>query len=183
MVDASAGELVTTKSGETYLLREANADDEGLVRTLLEHESADDIRYRFFVSLRQFDDDFLCQLLSVGDARATSLIAVVPSDGSAAGLACLHRFDDEPRAEFAILVRSDLKGHGVGWQLMERLIAEARAKCYDQIEGYVLWENGPMRDFCRSIGCHLVSVPGDPTITSAVMTLTGRPGETSMHDR
>ena len=92
----SPGELVTSKFGETYLLRAAKADDEDLVRSLLEHESADDIRYRFFVSLRHFDHDFLCKLLSVDDARAVSLIAIIPNDGSAAGLACLHRIGNEP---------------------------------------------------------------------------------------
>lgn len=162
MPNGRMGACVTTRSGETYLSRAAAAEDEQLVRTLLEHESADDIRYRFFVSMREFDHDFLCRLLSVDDARATSLIAIAPNDGSAAGLACLHRLGEEPRAEFAILVRSDLKGHGLGYRLMERLISEARAKSYDTIEGYVLWGNSAMREFCRSMGFHFGVRPRRP---------------------
>ena len=175
MTDPGRDEIVVTRSGDAYLLRLAGPADEDLVRALLERESADDIRWRFFVSMKKFDHRFLCELLSLDEGRATSLIAIEPGDGSAAALACLHQESDETSAEFAMLVRSDLKGHGLGWRLMERLIAEAQAKCYARVEGFVLWENVAMRQFCRSFGFHFVPVAGDPLLTSAVLSLVERP--------
>ena len=36
---------------------------------------------------------------------------------------------DYNSAEYAILARSDLKGHGFGWTLMQLIIEYARARC------------------------------------------------------
>ena len=38
------------------------------------------------------------------------------------------------RAEAAILLRGDLKGQGIGWTLLERLVAEARSQGYAVVE-------------------------------------------------
>lgn len=182
MTEPNQSERVVTRSGKDFLLRHAGPEDEDLVRTLLERESADDIRWRFFISLRKFDHKFMCELLSFDGGRATSLLAIDPSDSSAAGLACVHQEGDKNSAEFAILVRSDLKDQGLGWRLMERLVAEARAKCVERLEGFILRENISMRDFCRGFGFHFLAVPDDPQLTSAVMSLadwTGNGGNVS----
>jgi acetyltransferase len=39
------------------------------------------------------------------------------------GVARLHDNADNISAEFAILVRSDLKTHGLGWQLMQMIFS------------------------------------------------------------
>ena len=44
------------------------------------------------------------------------------------GVVRLHSDADFDTAEFAILVRSDQKGHGLGWQLMQLIIEYARAQ-------------------------------------------------------
>ena len=44
-------------------------------------------------------------------------------------------------AEYAVLVRSDLKGKGLGWLLMQMIIEYARSEGLRTIEGQVLNEN------------------------------------------
>jgi acetyltransferase len=51
---------------------------------------------------------------------------------------------DEKTAEFAILVRSRLKGHGLGWVLMQHIIDCAKEMRLQRIYGNVLAENTTM---------------------------------------
>ena len=63
--------------------------------------------------------------------------------------------------EYAILVRSDLKGHGLGWLLMQMIIEYARAEGLETIEGQVLRENTTMLNMCRELGFEIANDPND----------------------
>src|SRR5437763_11320625 len=68
------------------------------------------------------------------------------------------------RAEYAIAVRSDWKGHGLGYLLMTRLIAVAQEWRIGELVGQVLRENKPMLAMCRELGFSIHSDPDDATI-------------------
>ncbi len=57
-------------------------------------------------------------------------------------------------AEFAILVRSRLKGHGLGWALMRQAIDCARKKGLRRLYGDVLAETTAMLQMCAELGFH-----------------------------
>jgi acetyltransferase len=59
---------------------------------------------------------------------------------------------DEETAEFAVLVRSRLKGHGLGWLLMRRVIDYAKDKGLRRVYGDVLSENVAMLQMCAELG-------------------------------
>jgi acetyltransferase len=61
---------------------------------------------------------------------------------------------DEQTAEFAMLVRSRLKGHGVGWLLMQRVIDYAKEKDLRRVYGDVLAENASMLQMTAELGFH-----------------------------
>ena len=61
---------------------------------------------------------------------------------------------DEETAEFAILVRSRLKGHGLGWLLMQRVIDYAKEKGLRRVYGDVLAENASMLQMTAELGFH-----------------------------
>jgi acetyltransferase len=60
-----------------------------------------------------------------------------------------------------VLVRSDLKGHGIGWALMRQLIDYAKAEGLAVIDGDVLSENVQMLGMCRQLGFDLRTDPQD----------------------
>ncbi len=62
--------------------------------------------------------------------------------------------------EYAILLRSDLKGRGLGWALMQMIIEYAKSEGLKAISGDVLAENTVMLAMCRSLG---FEVKSDPT--------------------
>lgn len=68
------------------------------------------------------------------------------------GLVRLKDELDEKTAEFAILVRSRLKGHGVGWLLMRYVIDYAKDKGLRRVYGDVLAENTAMLQMCAELG-------------------------------
>jgi acetyltransferase len=68
------------------------------------------------------------------------------------------------RAEYAIAVRSDWKGRGVGYLLMKRLIYIAGERGIGELVGEVLRENEPMLQMCRELGFTIVSDPRDANL-------------------
>jgi acetyltransferase len=68
---------------------------------------------------------------------------------------------EEKTAQFAILVRSRLKGHGLGWLLMCRVIDYAKQKGLRHIFGDVLVENTTMLQMCAELGFHAEHVGSD----------------------
>ncbi len=62
------------------------------------------------------------------------------------------------------LIRSDLKGHGIGWRLMAIMIEYAKWLGLDVVEGQVLRENSTMLAMCQSLGFKTRLDPDDPTV-------------------
>ena len=76
------------------------------------------------------------------------------------GVVRLHDDASGDTAEFAIILRSRLKGHGLGWLMMKHMIANARDKGLATVRGQVLAENVTMLQMCEELGFH---VSDDPT--------------------
>jgi acetyltransferase len=68
-------------------------------------------------------------------------------------------------------LRSDLKGHGLGWELMQLIIRYARSEGLNRIEGQVLRENSTMLQMCRELGFRIESDPEEPTICIVTLAL------------
>jgi acetyltransferase len=76
----------------------------------------------------------------------------------------IHADANHETGEYAILLRSDLKGIGLGWELMRLMIEWARAEGLHSVEGQVLRENATMLDMCRNLGFAIRNDPQDADI-------------------
>jgi GNAT superfamily N-acetyltransferase len=83
----------------------------------------------------------LDKLIHYDPAHAMAFIALDERTKGMLGVVRLHDDADGANAEFAILVRSRLKGHGIGWLLMKQMIEFSRDKGLKSIRGQVLCEN------------------------------------------
>jgi acetyltransferase len=88
-------------------------------------------------------------------------VAIEQASGAMLGVVRLHSDANYETGEYAILVRSDLKGRGLGWLLMQLIIEYARAEGLKRIEGQVLSENRTMLDMCRALGFAIAADPED----------------------
>ena len=68
------------------------------------------------------------------------------------GVARFFADPDYEKAEYAVLVRSDLKGLGLGWLLMQHLISYAKSEGLKTLYGSVLSENVNMLKMCSELG-------------------------------
>jgi acetyltransferase len=90
-----------------------------------------------------------------------AFIALDEDTGHMLGLVRLKDELDEETAEFAILVRSRLKGHGLGWLLMRRAIDYAKEKGLRRVYGDVLAGNTTMLQMCAEFGFHTEDMGSD----------------------
>jgi acetyltransferase len=80
---------------------------------------------------------------------------------------------DNIEAEFAIVVRSDLKGHGLGHLLLDKMIRYLRSRGTRRVVGFVLHENLAMRDLAMSNGFVVDRAGSDADALRLVLPLGG----------
>ncbi len=114
--------------------------------------SPEDIRFRFFSAKRELSEKQLSRLTNIDYVREMALVAVREPSGETVGVARMVRDKDEHSAEFAIAIEPDMKGVGLGTELMRRLIDWARTRDVHVIVGEILADNQPMLAFVRRFG-------------------------------
>ncbi|MFM9776190.1 GNAT family N-acetyltransferase, partial [Streptomyces galilaeus] len=87
----------------------------------------EDQRLRFFSAAPDLSHRFLARLTQIDYAREIAFVAIAKESGALLGVVRLILDPDQTEGEYAILVRSDLKGQGLGWRLMQQVIAYAEA--------------------------------------------------------
>ena len=152
------------QDGTSILVRPLRPEDEPLLHTFHERVTAEDLRLRFFAPIKEFSHLFLARLTQLDYARAMAFAALDGTTGEIMGVVRLHADANYEKAEYAILIRSDLKGRGLGWKLMELMISYARSEGLRQIEGQVLRENIMMLQMCTELGFEVADDPADATI-------------------
>ena len=157
------GELVETWPwrGLTLTLRPIRPEDEAQHRAFLERLDPEDIRRRVFHSRRHIEHSELARLTQIDYAREMAFIATRALDGGGEetlGTVRVVIDPDNRDAEFGVIVRSDLKGGGLGRRLMHKMVQYLRARGTLRMVGTVLRENTGMLELARALGFQ----EGDP---------------------
>jgi acetyltransferase len=160
---------VNLPNGKTLLVRPVRPEDERLYGPFFAKVTHDDLRLRFFAPIKEFSHIFVARFTQIDYARAMAFIAIDEASGEMLGVVRLHANANYDNGEYAILVRSDLKGHGLGWLLMELIIEYARAEGLKYISGQVLQENTEMLAMCRQLGFQVETDAEDSSL--AIVTL------------
>jgi acetyltransferase len=106
-------------------------------------------------------------------ARAIAFVALDAATGDMMGVVRLHADANHETGEYAILLRSDLKGIGLGWELMQLMLAWARAEGLRTVEGQVLRENHTMLDMAGKLGFSVRPDPGDRDVVLVSRAVEG----------
>ena len=150
------------RDGTLLRIRPVRPEDEPLLHELAAHMTPEDLRLRFFTTMRGLSHPVAARLSQLDYDRELALLAEL--DGMALGVARFAADPDRLRAEYAIAVRSDWKGRGLGYLLMTRLIGIARQQGIGELFGEVLRENDPMLQMCRELGFVAAPDPNEPSI-------------------
>jgi len=120
----------------------------GLSRRCQRRGSAASLFFADIAELSASEGEKLAHL----DRHNIVFVGIDEETGQMLGLVRLKEELDEETAEFAIMVRSRLKGHGLGWMLMQRAIDYGKEKGLWRIYGDVLAENASMLQMCEELG-------------------------------
>jgi acetyltransferase len=142
--------------GRLLWLRGLRATDRAGIEALLAQVAPPDLQMRFFGVFHRVPPALLDHLMRIESARRLTVAAVRDSDsGNDAaeilGVARAHRSVGSC-AEAALLVRSDLKGEGLGSMLLGTLIARCRDWGVPRIVAEVMRRNSRMLRLAKKYG-------------------------------
>ena len=159
------------KDGWRVFVRPIRPEDEPLIHEFLRHVTSHDLRLRFFAPMKEFSHEFIARLTQLDYARAMAFVAFDEVSNELLGVVRVHSDSIYESGEYAILLRSDLKGRGLGWALMQMIIEYARSEGLKAISGDVLTENTVMLAMCRSLGFDVKSDPTERDICNVRLAL------------
>ncbi len=141
--------------GAPLLLRPIRPEDAPAHVRFFSQLAPDDVRLRFFSAMKELPPTQLARLTQIDYDRAMAFIATrTGADGQAETLGVVRAVadPDNQKAEFAIIVRSDLKGKGLGNILFQKLLDYFRSRGTREITGEALSENIGMQQLMRRSG-------------------------------
>ncbi len=159
------------KDGWRVFVRPIRPEDEPLIHELLRHVTSHDLRLRFFAPIKEFTHEFIARLTQLDYARAMAFVALDEATNEVVGVVRIHSDSIYESGEYAILLRSDLKGRGLGWALMQLIIEYAKSEGLKAIAGEVLTENAVMLEMCRSLGFQVKADPVEHGICNVKLAL------------
>jgi RimJ/RimL family protein N-acetyltransferase len=162
---------LTLRDGTPVLIRQLVAEDAALYSDFLSDVTAEDLRLRFFGPMREVSHELVDKLIHYDPACAMAFIALDEQTQKMLGVVRLHDNTSGETAEFAILVGSRLKDHGVGWLLMKHMIEFSGRKDLKVVQGQVLSENTTMLAMCAELGFHIADDPDDPGVKTVTLPL------------
>jgi acetyltransferase len=148
-------EVAALKDGSRIVLRPIRPEDERAHHELLERSRPEDIRFRFFGLLRSLPHAEMARFTQIDYDREMAFIAVSTGAERAGETLGVVRAVNHPAgetAEFAILVRSDFKGRGLGRLLMEKIVAYLRSRGIREVVGQTMSDNSAMLALARKLG-------------------------------
>ncbi len=167
-------ELIQVGDGRVILLRPIVPEDEPSLQSAFTQLTAEEVRLRFFAPKKTLSHFAAVRFTQIDYDREMGLIlteAGRPGQTEIFGVANLIADPDNRTAEYAIVVRHDMIGLGLGIVLMRRIIDYARNRGIQEIFGDVLQENRSMLKLCKILGFSQSRVPNDTGVTRVTLKL------------
>jgi acetyltransferase len=162
---------IELKDGLRVFVRPIRPEDEPLIHELLQRVTPHDLRLRFFAPMKEFSHQFIARLTQLDYARAMAFVGFDEASNQMVGVVRIHSDSIYETGEYAILLRSDVKGRGLGWELMRLIIEYAKSEGLKTISGDVLKENTIMLEMCRHLGFEVKADPVEHGICNVKLKL------------
>lgn len=155
---------IATRDGLRVSVRPAVLEDEQLLIDLFDHVSPQDLRFRFLSAVKHVSRRQIADLIGIDHRAVESYIAFTEDSAVPIATAVLACDRDRKRAEVAISVRSEFKGHGLGWELLGLMVKEAGQRGMDKIESIEDRSNYDAIELEENMGFTAKPYPDDPTL-------------------
>jgi acetyltransferase len=170
-------ERIELADGRELLLRPVVPEDEPSLQAGFAKLTPEEVRLRFFVPMKTLSHVQAARFTQIDYDREMALILTepgIPGTTEIYGVVRINADPDNERAEYAVVVRSDMTGMGLGVLLMRRIIDYARGRGIGEIFGDVLRENTTMLRMCDFLGFRRSASPDEPNIVRVTLTIDQR---------
>ncbi len=169
----------TLRDGRAYTIRPIQAEDGERLQRFVRGLSEQSRYFRFISALNELSPRMLVRYTQIDYDRELALVAALPGDGdeSIIGVVRYLLNPDRRSCEFAIAIGDDVQRQGLGSTLMNAIVAQARKRGLDRIEGFVLAANAPMMRLMASQGFSVQTDRDDPALKRVWLELQGVKGE------
>jgi acetyltransferase len=167
-------EKIELGDGRKLLLRPIKAEDEPSLRAGFDKLTPEEVRLRFFLPMKTLDHLMAARLSQINYDREMALILTdpgAPGTTEIYGVAGISADPNNERAEYALIVRSDMVGMGLGTILLNKILAYAKARGIREVFGDVLRDNSKMLRLCEDLGFATTHAPEDFTIVRTSISL------------
>ncbi len=165
----------TAQDGTEFFIRPIRPDDEALLRRFHETLSESSV-YRRYAHVVRLDarvaHSRLIRSCFIDYDREMALVAL-PQAGDQPSIVAVGRLiksHEGDEAEFALVVTDKFQHHGLGRELLRRLIDIGRAEGVGRIVGHILSDNSAMLRVCKELGFTSAFEP-DASMVDAVLEL------------
>lgn len=147
-------EAVRLKDGSRLLLRPIRPEDAAAHLQFIEKLDEEDLRLRFFGLVQNFVLDDMTRFTQIDYDREMAFIATRQTGGEAETLGVVRTSTkpDNSSAEFAIIIRTDMKGTGLGSLLFEKMIRYCKSRGTRYLDGQTMPRNKGMIGLARRFG-------------------------------
>ncbi len=160
--EATPRSELTTRNGLALRVRTAGPGDEDALKEFFGHVSAEDLRFRFLSGLDHVREAQLAPLTHADHKQSESYLVF---DGETLVASAVLAADEAmDTAEVAIAIRSDYKGRGIGWTLLDYVARCARLKGIRTLQSIESYDNHAAIELEREMGFVARASPGDASL-------------------
>jgi len=167
-------ETIELGDGRVLLIRPIVPEDEPSLTETFGKLTPEEVRLRFFVQKKTLSHMAAARFTQLDFDREMALVltdAGVPGETEIYGVVHITADPDNTEAEYAIVIRGEMTGMGLGIVLMRRIIDYARGRGIRLVHGDVLRENSTMLRLCEVLGFTSRVDDEDPSVVRVTLAL------------
>jgi len=152
---------LVTEEGFRLFLRPVKPEDASLFKSFFKVLSPNTIYQRFFRYVKELTPEMLARFTQIDYDREIALVALRDEAESEemVGVARIIGDPDGKKGEFSVVVGDPWHGQGIGSALLERCLAIAKRRGFQQVQGIVLRENKSMLALAKRLGFEIKPRP------------------------
>jgi acetyltransferase len=164
---------IQLNDGTDIVIRPIRPEDAEMEQQFVRNLSPEAKYFRFMNALQELSQEMLVRFTQIDYYNEMALIAVKPGDPVEEQIGVVRYTTnlDQKTCEFALVVSDAWQGHGIGYQLMQKLMEIARDRGLERMEGQVLGNNTRMLTLMKSLNFSIERDPEDSGIKRVVIGL------------
>ena len=154
-----------TQGGINLNLRPACAEDEPKLTVFLRRLNPEDLRFRFLSAVKGASPGLAHALVDIDHTQTENLLAF-DNQNELVATTMIAAPRGADAAEVAVAVRSDLKGHGVGWSMLDQACNYARSRGFKTLQSVQMSDDRAAIALEKEMGFRAQPNPDDMSLTT-----------------